>query len=177
MLPVAMCLNLFDELSLARDIEGAMRQIDALRRLIVGPGIFSINLNVTTADDPPNEVQLQRLYSSNGGEFPVAGRKRKALTHWTRTLFTEGRVFVSEGSDALERWFDDYDRMAPLGLNAAINVPILRGNVCIATFNVFGTRGKWMEHEILAVRILAAQAARWVDPAPNLKYTLARAEA
>jgi hypothetical protein len=172
MLPPAICLNLFDELSDARDIESAMRHIDAFRRLLVGPGVFSINLNVTTADDPPNEVQLQRLYSSNGGKFPVSGRKRKLLTHWTRTLFGEGRVVISEGSEVLAELFDDYDQMAPLGLNAAINVPMLQGNRCIATFNVFGMRGRWREHEVLAVRMLASLAARWVIPAPDLHYTL-----
>lgn len=172
MLPSAICLNLFDELSEARDLDSAMRQIDAFRRLLVGPGVFSINLNVTTANDPPNEVQLQRLYSSNSGEFPVSGRKRKLLTQWTRTLFGEGRVVIAEGGQQLAELFDDYDRMAPLGLNAAINVPIFQINQCIATFNVFGMRGRWHEHEVLAVRMLASLAARWVVAAPDLQYSL-----
>ncbi|WP_353506408.1 hypothetical protein [Variovorax sp. J31P207] len=172
MLPVTVCLNLLDELSQAQDLDSAMRQVDAYRRLLVGPGEFSINLNVTTADDPPNEVQLRRIYSSNGGQFPVAGRKRKLLNRWTRTLFGEGRVFVAEGAPMLAELFDDYEHMAPLGLNAAINVPLLQGKHCVATFNVFGTRGCWQDQEILAARLLATAAARWVTPAPGLHYTL-----
>lgn len=177
MLPVSLYANLFDALSEAGSVDVAMRQIEAFLRLVAGPVTFSINLNVTTADDPGNEIQLQRFYSSNGREFPVAGRKRKLLSNWTRALFLEGQVFVAEGGTALAETFDDYDRMAPLGLNAAINVPILRGDQCIATFNVFGKRGHWLEHEVLAVRVLAMLAARWLNPAPGLNYTLSPAPA
>ena len=125
-------------------------QIDAYRRLLAGPGTFSIQLNVTTRDDPCNEIRLQRLYSSAGNVFPVQGRKRKTLTPWTETLFVRGEVFVAEGSAALEQTFDDYAQMRPLGLNAAVNVPLLMGRVCYATFNVFGTRGAWQPAEVLA---------------------------
>lgn len=177
LLPTALCANLFDAAAEARDVDSAMRQIDAFLRLMVGPVTFSINLNVTTAEDPANEVQLQRFYSSNGGDFPVAGRKRKTLTPWTETLFVKGQVFVAEGGHVLAEVFDDYSRMAPLGLNACINVPILRGNTCIATFNVFGIRGQWQPHEIVAVRLLALLASRWLAPAPRLHYSLDPAHA
>lgn len=176
-LATALCANLFDAAAEARDVDSAMRQIDAFLRLMVGPVTFSINLNVTTADDPAGEVQLQRFYSSNAGEFPVAGRKRKTLTPWTETLFARGQVFIAEGSHVLAEVFDDYARMAPLGLNAVINVPILRGNTCVATFNVFGVRGRWQPHEVLAVRLLALLAARWVVPATGLHYSLGTAQA
>jgi len=171
-LTTSLCSNLFDAVEQATDTNGAMRQIESFLRLMVGPVTFSININVTTAEDPANEVQLQRFYSSNAGEFPVAGRKRKTLTPWTETLFARGQVFVAEGSHELAEIFDDYDRMAPLGLNAVINVPILRGNTCFATFNVFGVRGRWLPHEVVTVRLLALLAARWVAPAPGLQYSL-----
>lgn len=175
-LTTALCANLFDAVAQASDVSGAMHQIDSFLRLMVGPVTFSINLNVTTADDPANEVQLQRFYSSNSGEFPVSGRKRKTLTPWTETLFAQGQVFIAEGSHELAEVFDDYDRMAPLGLNAVINVPILRGNTCVATFNVFGVRGRWHPHEVVAVRLLALLAARWIVPAPGLHYSLGSKE-
>ena len=167
-----LCTNLLDAIGEAPSAEAALARIDAFRRLLAGPGIFSIQLNVTTRADPCNEVRLQRLYSSAGNEFPVQGRKRKSLTPWTETLFVRGEVFVAEGSDALEQTFDDFAQMRPLGLNAAVNVPLLQGRVCYATFNVFGTRGRWQPSEVLALRLLALAAARWVTPAPGLAYTL-----
>ena len=172
MLSLGLCSNLLDAMAEASNAEAALMQIDAYRRLLAGPGIFSIQLNVTTRDDPRNEVHLQRVYSSHGSEFPVQGRKRKTLTPWTETLFVRGEVFVAEGSAALERTFDDYEQMRPLGLNAVVNVPLLKDRLCYATFNVFGTRGGWQPSEVLALRLLAMAAARWVSPAPGLSYSL-----
>jgi hypothetical protein len=172
MLSLGLCSNLLDAMAEASNAEAALVQIDAYRRLLAGPGIFSIQLNVTTREDPRNEIHLQRVYSSHGGEFPVQGRKRKTLTPWTEALFVRGEVFVAEGSAALERTFDDYEQMRPLGLNAVVNVPLLKDRLCYATFNVFGTRGGWHPSEVLALRLLAMAAARWVAPAPGLSYSL-----
>lgn len=172
MLSLELCENLLDAMSEAPSAEIALAQIDSYRRLLAGPGIFSIQLNVTTREDPCNEIRLQRLYSSAGGHFPVQGRKRKTLTPWTETLFVRGQVFVAEGSAALEQTFDDYEQMRPLGLNAVVNVPLLRGHQCYATFNVFSTRGHWQPAEVMALRILAMATSRWVAPAPDLSYSL-----
>ena len=162
--------NLLDALGEVRSAEAALRQIDQVRRLIAGPGIFSIQRNVTTARDPANEVRLQRLYSSAASRWPVDGVKRKTYTPWTETLFVRGQPFVAEGADALARAFDDYGQMQSLGIDTVVNVPLLRGNLCYATFNVFGSRGRWQPHEVLGIRLLALAAARWVEPVPELMY-------
>jgi serine/threonine protein kinase len=47
---------------------------------------------------------------------------------------------------------------------------ILLGQRTYATFNVFGTRGRWQPEEVLGLRLLALAAARWVAPAPELDY-------
>ena len=172
MLSTALCSNLFDALAEASDAEAALRRIDAYRSLFAGPGIFSIQLNVTTAADPAGEIRLQRFYSSSADRFPVQGRKRKTLTPWTEALFVHRRIVVSEGVEALERHFDDYEQMRPLGLQRALNVPLLKDDVTYATFNVFGTPAYWQDEEIVALRVLALLAARWVQPAPGLAYSL-----
>lgn len=162
--------NFLDALGEARSADAALRQIDHVRRLIAGPGIFSIQLNVTTARDPGNEVRLQRFYSSAATRWPVNGVKRKTFTPWTETLFVRGQPFVAEGAEALARAFDDYEQMKPLGIDTVVNVPLLRDNLCYATFNVFATRGRWQPHEVLGIRLLALAAARWLAPAPDLMY-------
>jgi hypothetical protein len=165
--------NLLDALGEARSADAALAQIDQLRRVIAGPGIFSVQLNVTTARDPRNELRLQRFYASPSAatRWPVNGVKRKTLTPWTDTLFVRGQPFVAAGADALARAFDDYEQMQAIGIDAVVNVPMLKGNVCYATFNVFGTSGPWQPHQVLALRLLALTAARWVAPAPDLMYT------
>ena len=173
MLMTTLVSNILDALGEARSVDGALAQVDQLRRVIVGPGIFSIQLNVTTARDPHNEVRLQRFYASPGAavRWPVNGVKRKTFTPWTETLFVRGQPFVAAGEEAMAQAFDDYDQMKVMGINAVVNVPLLKGNLCYATFNVFGTGGAWQPHQVLGLRMLALAAARWVAPAPDLMYT------
>jgi hypothetical protein len=70
----------------------------------------------------------------------------------------------------LARHFDDFDQMRPYGLRSVINVPLLQGKLCYATFNVFGTRARWLPQEVLGIRLLALAAVRWVPSAPGLSY-------
>jgi hypothetical protein len=171
---ITTCSNVLDALAEAPNPQSAMQQIESVCRIVAGPGIFSIQMNVTTAADPLNEVLLQRFYSSKQGLWPVSGRKRKVHTRWTDTLFVRGEVCLTEGAEALEQTFDDYAQMRPLGLNAAINVPLMKAQRCYATFNVFGTANVWQPHQVLAVRLLALAAARWLTPADNLFYSFDR---
>ena len=148
----------------------ALRQLDEFRRQIASDSIFSIQQNVTTADDPADEIRLRRFYSSEARHYPVKGIKRKTRTPWTECLFLRGRPFVGEGADVLERHFDDYEQMRRFGLQSVVNVPLMQGKVCHATFNVFGTRPRWLPQEVLGIRLLALAAARWVPAAPGLAY-------
>lgn len=160
--------HLLDVLADARSADTALRLIDRSRRQIAGDSIFSIQQNVTTTNDPVDEIRLSRFYSSEAKRFPVKGAKCKTLTPWTRCLYVQGRVFVAEGAQALAQHFDDFEQMRPLGLQSVVNVPLLQGNLCYATFNVFGTRASWLPHEIIGIRLLALAAARWVPVAPGL---------
>ena len=168
-----MASNWLDVLGQARDTQAAMAQIDQIRQVIAGPGIFSIQLNVTTARDPRNELRLQRFYASPTAarRWPVNGTKRKTFTPWTETLFVRGQPFVAEGEEAMASAFDDYDQMKALGINAVVNVPLMQNNVCYATFNVFGMHGVWSPYQVLCLRLLALSAARWVPQSADLAYT------
>jgi hypothetical protein len=168
--PAAFPAEFLDLLEETRSPDAGLRQVDDLRRRIAGDSVFSIQQNVTTAGDGADQVLLRRIYSSEAQHYPVDGTKRKTLTPWTECLFLRGRVFVGEGADMLERHFDDYAQMRRWGLQSVVNVPLLRGNACYATFNVFGTRPRWRPEEILGIRLLALAAARWVPAAPGLAY-------
>lgn len=172
-LPPAITAEFLDALAEAPSATTALRQIDAGRRLIASKSIFSIQQNVTTKEDPADEIRLRRFYSSEAERYPVNGVKRKTRTPWTECLFLRGRVFVGEGADVLARNFDDFEQMRRQGLQSVVNVPLLRGNLCYATFNVFGTRDHWQPQEVLGIRLLALAAARWVPVTPGLAYRLA----
>ncbi|OUL98261.1 GAF domain-containing protein [Variovorax sp. JS1663] len=166
----ALTAGLLDALAEARSTEAALQQVDRHRRLIAPDSIFSIQQNVTTAGDPDDEIRLRRFYSSEAARYPVNGIKRKTPSPWTECLFLRGRVFVGEGEEALARSFDDFEQMRLHGLRRVVNVPLLQGNLCFATFNVFGTRAHWLPQEVLGIRLLALAAARWVPVHPGLAY-------
>jgi len=166
----ALLAHLLDVFAEVRGAGAALHQVDLCRREIAGDSIFSIQQNVTTAHDPVDEIRLRRFYSSEAERYPVNGGKRKTLTPWTECLFRHGRVFVGEGEEVLARNFDDFEQMRPAGLRSVVNVPLLQGDLCYATFNVFGTRPRWLPEEILGIRLLALAAARWVPAAPGLAY-------
>jgi len=160
--------TLIDALSSCRHLGEAMREIDRTIRLDMPQAVVSVNLNATTAEDPVNEVQLQRVWTSHPEEYPAMGRKRKKLTPWTETLFVQGRVFVGEGREAVMRNFDDYALMAQLNLNSFINVPLAFDGRLIGTFNVFDVRFTWSQDDMVTLRLLALLAAQWVKPFPAL---------
>jgi hypothetical protein len=170
---MATLADLLDALDAARDADEALRRIDRCRRELVPGSIFSIQQNVTTEDDPVGEIRLRRFYSSEAHRYPVNGAKRKTHTSWTDRLFRQSRVFVGEGAQVLARHFDDFEQMRPAGLCSVVNVPLLQGALCFATFNVFGIRERWQPDELLGIRLLALAAARWVPVAPGLAYRFA----
>lgn len=167
--------TLIDALTHCADLDEAMAPIDALLRRLIPGAVVSVNLNVTTADDPVDEIQLQRIWTSHPAEYPVTGRKRKRMTRWTETLFVQRQVFVGEGQALLTQTFDDHALMTALGLQAFINVPLVMQARTIGTFNVFGPRPAWRDGEVSAVRLLAMLAARWITPMPALRERITQA--
>src|SRR6478735_4672271 len=173
----AITARFLDSLAEAPSASEALRRIDHCRSLIAKGSIFSIQQNVTTARDAAGEILLRRFYSSEASSFPVSGTKRKTLTPWTDCLFLQGRVFVGEGEQVLAQTFDDFEQMRAYKLRSVINVPLLQGDLCWATFNVFGTHARWTPQELLGIRLLALAAARWVPAVPGLAYRFARVPA
>jgi hypothetical protein len=153
-LPLAACELLCDGLPQARSPDAALDLLNRARAMVLGPGMLTVNLDVTTAQDPPGEIRLRRIWSSEPEAYPVGGGKP-----WTRQLLEQGRLFIGEGDEALARVFDDHARIASLDLHAVVNVPITHDGSCFATFNVLGRMPCWQAHEIAAIRMLALLAA------------------
>lgn len=159
MLPLAVCELLCDGLPRAASLDQALGLLNQARSLVLGEGMLTVNVDVTTPQDPPGEIRLQRIWSSEPGAYPVGGGKTKTRTPWTRQLLERGEVFVGEGDAALARVFDDHARIAALDLHSVVNVPITREGRCVATFNVLGRQSSWQARDIAAIRMLALLAA------------------
>jgi hypothetical protein len=157
-LPLAVCELLCDGLPQAGSLDTALGLLNRARAMMLGQGLLTVNLDVTTPQDPPGEIRLRRIWSSDPAAYPVGGGKTKTRTPWTRQLLEQGLLFVGEGDAALAQVFDDHARIASLGLHAVVNVPLLERGRCVATFNVLGPAPAWRAGEIAAIRMLALLA-------------------
>jgi hypothetical protein len=157
-----LCDSLCDALGAATTCDDALMAIHRALVTVVGHNLLTVNIDATQPDDPPDEVQLQRLWTSDPCAYPVGGRKRKTFTPWTRKLLQRAEVFIGEGDAELAVVFEEHKSIAELGLHSVVNVPLLHGARCVATFNVLGTRSQWFAHEVAAIRLLALLAAPWI---------------
>jgi hypothetical protein len=158
-LPASACRLLSHDLLRADGPEAALAVIEAVRQQLLGDGLLTINLNATSPGAEPDVIELQRAWSSRPEQYPVAGRKRKTLTPWTRQLLQRAEVFVGEGDAALAAVFDDAGLIRSMGLHAVVNVPLVEpGGRCFATFNVLGGHGAWSARERLLIELLAVLA-------------------
>ena len=156
--PLAVCELLCDGLPQAATLDQALGLLNQARIMLLGEGMLTVNVDATTPQDPPGEIRLRRLWSSEPAAYPVGGGKTKTRTLWTRHLLEQGLVFVGEGDAALAGVFEDHARIASLNLHAVVNVPLLRDGRCAATFNVLGSAPRWQASEVAAIRVLALLA-------------------
>jgi GAF domain-containing protein len=87
----------------------------------------------------PQDMELERLYSSNPEAYPPGGRKQKRGTAWGQHVLIEQKIFVGEGSQAIEQSFDDHETIKRLGLQSIINIPISSDARCLGTLNILMT--------------------------------------
>jgi len=158
-LPASACRLLSHDLPRAARPEAALVILEAVRQQMLGDGLLTINIDATPDDTEPGVIELERMWSSQPGQYPVGGRKRKMLTPWTRQLFERAEVFVGEGDEALAVVFDDASLIRSMGLHAVVNVPMVEcGGRCFATLNVLGGNDAWTAQERLLIELLAALA-------------------
>lgn len=85
------------------------------------------------------DMELERLYSSNPEAYPPGGRKQKRGTAWGQHVLIEQKIFVGEGSEAIQQSFDDHETIKRLGLQSVINIPISSDARCLGTLNILMT--------------------------------------
>jgi hypothetical protein len=156
--PSEACALVFDELPRADPGAAALAIIERARQRLLGDGLLTVNANLSPDATGDAAVELQRVWSSNPVTYPVAGRKRKPLTPWSRRVLREGRVFLGEGDAAIAAAFDDHAVIAGLGLHAIVNTPVLQQGRCVATVNVLGSRAVWTVAERRAIQFIALLA-------------------
>ncbi|WP_420992993.1 GAF domain-containing protein [Cupriavidus sp. 30B13] len=151
-LPAALLDTLCRALAAAGAPAAAFGAIGGATAALLGPGLLTINAWRR------DSAEVERLWSSDPGAYPVGGRKHKPDSPWSRQVLGQGEAFVGEGDDALAAVFDDIAVIRGLGLSAVVNVPVCEGGRCVGTFNFLAARAAWTPGEVATLRMLAQMA-------------------
>lgn len=151
-----------DALRTARHFDDAMACANQARCDLLGAGHFTVNANITPASPAGQPIVLQRMWSAVPASDPVAGRKTKLPTSWTEQLLRQGRIFLSNGDEALRLHFDDHARLIALGIHVILNVPLAEAGTVVATVNVMGTGHDFGPEEVRIGEAIAAAARPWI---------------
>jgi hypothetical protein len=104
--------------------------VDLLAQRLLGHRLFTLmRLRRET-------MELERVYSSRPDVYPVGGRKCKRGLPWTDRVLVRGEVYVATTAPEMQAAFDDYSKLAGLGLGSVINTPVLVAGTCLGTMNL-----------------------------------------
>lgn len=120
---------------------------------------------VTAMRFDEDAMEVERVFSSDPGAYPIGGRKRKRDTPWGRQVLVERRPFIGEGEAAIRDAFDDHALILGLGLRSCVNIPIVFGGRCLGTLNVLTRRDRVTAEEVALCRDLARLATPALQPA------------
>jgi hypothetical protein len=121
---------------------------------LVGRTIGHTLFTVTRVHEATQEVE--RLYSTNPGAYPVGGRKPKRDTAWGRVVLAEGRVFVARTPGEVRQAFGDHDLLERLGIGSILNVPVAAAGCRLGVMNVSHRAGWFTPGDVQRGRVIAA---------------------
>ncbi len=80
--------------------------------------------------------EVARVYSNMPDVYPVFGRKPMGATPWGDLVLKRQRPFLGRDREAIKWAFFDHKLIASLGLNSAINIPVIYDGETIGTINL-----------------------------------------
>ena len=132
--------------------QATLAAIDHIGGDAVGHCLFSANAFRVES------MEVERLYSSNPGAYPVGGRKHKKATAWGQQVLLDRRLFVGEGEQAIRAFFDDHALMRGLGVHSIVNVPVVWRGACLGVLNFAGPHPRFEAGQIAMARMLGLVA-------------------
>lgn len=101
--------------------------------------------------------EVERVHTSDPEAYPLAGRKPRRDTPWSRQVLVRGEPYYANDAAGIRFAFEDADKILGLGLGAVINVPVKEADRVLGTLNFLreagGYRFENLEEAIrLAVR-------------------------
>ncbi|EAP83554.1 MULTISPECIES: GAF domain-containing protein [Sulfitobacter] len=106
-------------------------------------------------------MEVERLHSTLPESYPVSGRKPKRDTEWGKNVLIDRKINLGFGAADIRWAFSDYETILGLGLNAVLNVPIVRDQSVLGTVNYLRGDPAFSSREVeIAEQVAAALADR-----------------
>ena len=96
----------------------------------------------------------RRTYTSHADAYPVTGTKPMTDDGWSRQVIDEGRSFVANTTAEFAVWFPDHALINSLGCEAALNIPVMDGDLVVATVNLLDRKGHYTPARVAAMEAL-----------------------
>jgi GAF domain-containing protein len=102
--------------------------------------------------------EVERVYTSNPEAYPLAGRKPRRDTPWSRQVLVRGEPYYANDEAGIRFAFEDAEKILGLGLGAVINVPVRDGERVLGTLNFLREAGGYRREHVQEALELASRA-------------------
>lgn len=109
--------------------EVAFDQVSAFLKERVGHTLFTVSRLL------PGGQEVERIYSSLPGSYPVGGRNPVDTTEWTRQM-DRGECFIANVPAEFGEHFHNLDSIVAEGFGAVINIPVHQAGRKFGTLNL-----------------------------------------
>jgi hypothetical protein len=102
--------------------------------------------------------EVERVHTSDPAAYPLAGRKPRRDTPWSRQVLVRGEPYYANDANGIRTAFEDADKILGLGLGAVINVPVKEGERVLGTLNFLREAGGYRKEHVKQAEALASLA-------------------
>jgi len=102
--------------------------------------------------------EVERVHTSNADAYPLAGRKPRRDTPWSRQVLVRGEPYYANDAAGIRFAFEDAEKILGLGLGAVINVPVKEGDRVLGTLNFLREAGGYRREQVSEALSLARKA-------------------
>jgi hypothetical protein len=102
--------------------------------------------------------EVERVHTSNPDAYPLAGRKPRRDTPWSRQVLVRGEPYYANDEAGIRAAFEDAEKILGLGLGAVINVPVKDGDRVRGTLNFLREAGGYRPEQVSDAVALASKA-------------------
>ena len=99
----------------------------------------------------------RRTYTSHPKDYPVTGTKPMSDDGWSRHVIGGGQSFVANTTGEFAVWFPDHALINALGCEAALNIPVMDGDLVVATVNLLDRKGHYTPARVAAMEALVRE--------------------